>query len=125
MRSESREVVLSIKEDLVEHNALRFADYLKRIPFQRFDRIVLSLAGVRSIDATGIAVLVRLYSHLMSKKKALVLTGITLPVLTLLHQIGLTEVMTPSLGAPQGSPISAEMLTDSYMPLTQAQMAKH
>ena len=125
MRSEAREVFLSIKEDLVEQNAVRFADYIKRIPFQRFDRIVLSLAGVEHIDASGIAVLVRLYSHLMNKNKNLVLIGITLPVLELLRQIGLDEVMSPTLSPEIGFPIHSEMFSNSYFAFSQAQMYKH
>ncbi len=125
MKSEAREVILAVREDLVERNALRFADSLQRIPFQRFDRIVLSLAGVRNIDASGLAVLVRLYSHLMSKKKDLVLTGITLPVLGILNQIGLNEVMSHSQPVEVGSPIPSEMLAETYLPLRQAQMYKH
>ena len=66
---------------------------LARLPLEDCDRLFLSLAWVRDVDASGIAVLVRLYSQMTRQGKTLMLTDVPRGVRAQLDRYGLTTVI--------------------------------
>ena len=56
--------------------AVRMSHVLRRFPLDHFDTIVLSFERVSSLDATGLAVMVRLYSQLVTSGRTLILKDV-------------------------------------------------
>ena len=86
--------------------AFRLLDVAHRFPFSRMRRLVLSLAGVERIDASGIAVLVRLFSRLRRLGIALELCDVPVDVAMFLGHSGLTGVL-PVVAAPRAESAAA------------------
>ena len=116
MKSKQSDMLVVIEDDLTGQQALSMVEEMNKVSVHRIDRIILSLGKVKRIDATGVAILVRLYSQLIAKGKQLLLTQLTLPVRTTLEEIGFLGILesipaveplsTPSwrlLASPAGS----------------------
>lgn len=88
-----RSYTYRIGYDLTGRRALSLAQELARIPIAEIDALILTLAEVKTIDASGLAVLVRLYSHLMRSKKFLVLKEFSPEVEGILRRVGLESVL--------------------------------
>ena len=98
--SEDRLFTLTL--DLSDIQAARPAAALDRLPLRDLDGIVLSLADAKQIDASALAFLVRLHSHLATHGKRLLLSEVPAPVREQLERIGLLgaveELREPRLG---------------------------
>ncbi len=92
-KAPQNDMIVEIQHDLAGTHALSMVYEMDKVPVHRVDRIILSFAKVRRIDATGLAMLVRLYSQLISRGKQLLLTQLTQQVRTLLEQIGFSGVL--------------------------------
>ena len=81
-----------LADQLTGDRAIRLASRLRRLPLQRFRKIVLSFTNVTALDATGLAILVRLYSQLVANRQQLVLRDISPPILKQLAEVGLDSL---------------------------------
>jgi anti-anti-sigma factor len=99
-----------LADDLAGTTAIGLAKRLEKLPIERFDTIVLSLREVEHIDASGLAVLVRLYSRLASTKRQLVLRDISPPIAELLEGVGLGSVFEDRSFEPGARPSTAVRL---------------
>lgn len=88
----------SIPCDLVGTAALSLAPSLSSLI--RPEQVVFSMAAVRAIDASGVALLVRVRSHLARVGGQLSLTELSEPVLRELRRIGLDSLLCPPTRAP-------------------------
>ena len=85
----------SIPHDLVGHAALSLLPALA--PLVRSSRLELSLRAVKAIDASGVALLVRLKSHLARVGGSLALTDPSASLALELRRIGLASlVLSPT-----------------------------
>jgi len=92
-KRQQSDMLVVIEDDLTGLKALSMVEEMDKVPIHRIDRIILSLGNVKRIDATGVAILVRLYSQLIVKGKQLLLTQLTHPVRTTLEEIGFLGVL--------------------------------
>lgn len=83
---------LNVPFDLVGHAALSLAPMFA--PHIGGETLELSLAAVNAIDASGVALLVRLGSHLASCGGRLSLTDVREPLMQELRRIGLAGLLT-------------------------------
>jgi len=103
--SKSRSLELTIQGNLCGHEALCLSTRLPGTELSLADHVVLSLKQVTEADAAGIALLLRLYSHLTARGKRLSLRDVSRPVQALLDEVGLTSLFrviddaTPSYGS--------------------------
>ena len=81
-----------IPHDLSGQTALVLSEELNSMPVHRIGAMILSLENVKSIDATGLAILVRLYSHMSALGKKLFLADVPRTIQKSLEQLGLDRV---------------------------------
>jgi anti-anti-sigma factor len=81
-----------LEHDLHGAQALELARELNHFPIHAMDRMVLRMNKVQHLDATGLAILVRLFSHLSARGKHLELDCLTPSIRHFLDQHGLTEL---------------------------------
>ena len=81
-----------LADQLTGDDAIKLARRLGRLPLEQFQKIVLSLREVTSLDATGLAILVRLYSQLVASGRQLALRDISPAILEQLAAVGLDSV---------------------------------
>lgn len=84
-----------IGDELSGENALKLARGLAHQQFGSVDRVVLSLRQATTVDASGIAVLVRLYSQLSRAGIPLIVTDVPAHVQQMLQETGLSTVLSP------------------------------
>lgn len=91
-----------VEKNLAGKNALHLASELNNMPMNEWNRMYLDCSHVKKIDATGLAVLVRLYSQLCIKGKELMLTDVPQPIQKQLTQHGLWDLFRciPQTGYP-------------------------
>ena len=78
-----------LADQLTGEAALKLASRLSHLPLERFQTVVLSFGNVTSLDATGLAVIVRLYSQLVTNGRRLVLRDVRPDVADKLEDVGL------------------------------------
>ena len=83
-----------IPHDLSGQTALVISEELSNMPVHRMGTMILSLENVKSIDATGLAILVRLYSHMSSLGKKMFLTDVPQSIKKSMTQLGLDRVLS-------------------------------
>ena len=81
-----------LADQLTGEAALRLASRLSHLPLEQFEKIVLSFGNVTSLDATGLAVLVRLYSQLITSGRRLVLRDVPPTIADQLKTVGLDSI---------------------------------
>ena len=81
-------------DDLVGENALGFLERLSRNPLDPVRRIELRFDERAGLDASGVAVLVRLYSHAVRTGRELKLSHVPAHVLATLTEVGLRPLLT-------------------------------
>ena len=81
-----------LADELTGESAIRLALRLRKLPLSQFQKIVLSFGNVTSLDATGLAILVRLYSQLVTSGRQLVLCDVSDEILTQLKPVGLDSL---------------------------------
>lgn len=86
-------VQVEVDGDLLGLSALSLPERLPLADLAGAKRIVLSLRNVRHIDQAGLAILVRLYSHLRVRGADLELVNVTAPVRQTLDRVGLTNLV--------------------------------
>jgi anti-anti-sigma factor len=91
---ESRRVTLAIETGLMGDASMTLLDHVRALPFGNFDALHMNLKSVGEVDVSGIAVLVRIYSHLRRLGKRLVLTDVSDAVQHRLGAIGLDKVIS-------------------------------
>lgn len=94
-----------IKDELTGATAFDFADGLSLRGFDEFAGIVLQLDETSVIDVNGMAVIVRIYSHLQGLNKRLYVQGASEEIGRGLERLGLSRVL--------GSPPVARTETDT------------
>lgn len=101
-----------IADELTGVTAMRLADRLHSMALDDIDVVVLSLKGADTVDASGLAVLVRLYSRLVSAQKTLILRDVGPDIAQMIEQLGLRSVL---LGDSRGKddPILPLILAES------------
>ena len=92
-RAPSSDVQVEVDGDLLGLSALSLPERLPLADLAGAKRIVLSLRNVRHIDQAGLAMLVRLYSHLRVRGAVLELVNVTPPVRQTLDRVGLTNLV--------------------------------
>ena len=96
----SQTVEFEVRGNLCGRQALAMASMLPVTELMTARRVVLSLRGVESADAAGLAVLVRLHSHLRVRGAVLSIVGATRGVSDLLSRVGFADLLdTPSTSA--------------------------
>ncbi len=118
MKKKQQDMLVVIEDDLTGQQALSMVEEMDKVPVHRIDRIILSLGKVKRIDATGVAILVRLYSQLVAKGKQLLLTQLTHPVRSTLEEIGF-------LGVLESIPAVEPQTTPSWRLLTSPVASKN
>ena len=83
-----------LADQLTGNDAIRLASRLRRLPLEQFQKVVLSLRNVTSLDASGLAILVRLYSQLVASGRQLALRDISPVIHEQLAAVGLDSVFT-------------------------------
>lgn len=81
-----------LADQLSGEEALTLASRLRRLPLEKFEKIVLSFANVTSLDATGLAILVRLYSQLVASGRRLEIRDIPPAIREQLEEVGVASL---------------------------------
>lgn len=82
-----------IRDELYGSNALRFAEQLGAVSLDHVDGIELSLGRNSRVDVAGLAVLVRVYSHLEATGRELVVRDAPAHVRSQFARIGLSSLL--------------------------------
>jgi anti-anti-sigma factor len=99
IQAESRSRLrIELDGDFWGHDALSLADRLPLTELASAKLVVLSLGKVRRIDETGLAMLVRLYSHLRVRGSRLELVDVPVAVQELLERVGFSRLVTCQVG---------------------------
>jgi len=85
---------IELSGDLWGHDALSLADRLPLSELTGVKCVVLSLDKVRQIDQAGLAMLVRLYSHLRIRGTELQLIDVPATVHEPLQRVGFTKLVS-------------------------------
>ncbi len=85
---------IELDGDLLGHDALRLAERLPLSKLVGVECVELSLERVRRIDQAGLAMLVRLYSHLRIRGTDLRLVDVPTIVYELLERVGFTKLVS-------------------------------
>ncbi len=94
MRSVADSVyTVTVDHALKGEEALELCEFASRLPLGTVQALHLSLSRVEAIDTSGIAAIVRLFSHLAREGKALALTDVSSDVFEMLSRTGLVSVM--------------------------------
>ncbi len=89
----SNTLEITIDGDLRGPQALSLSDRLPLGEMASADHVVLSLNKVSDVDAAGLAMLVRLYSHLRVRGASLNLVDVQGPCEDLLRRVGLDKLL--------------------------------
>ena len=89
----SNTLEITIDGDLRGPSALALAGRLPLGELASADHVVLSLTKVGDVDAAGLAMLVRLYSHLRVRGATLNLVDVQEPCEDLLRRVGLDKLL--------------------------------
>ncbi len=89
----SRRITFEVDTPLKGQAAFGLLADVRRIPPDRYDQLYLWLGEVDGIDATGVAVLVRIHGHLLTRSKRLALVGVQESVRANLERVGLLSVI--------------------------------
>jgi anti-anti-sigma factor len=92
-REPTSAVQVEVDGDLLGLSALSLPERLPLVDLASAKRIVLSLRSVRHIDQAGLAMLVRLYSHLRVRGAELELVNVAPQVRQTLERVGLTKLV--------------------------------
>jgi anti-anti-sigma factor len=93
MARKASEGVFIVKNNLIGKEALKLAAELNNTSIHHIEGMTLSFSNeVKNIDATGLAILVRLYSQLSAKGKSLMLTDVPNSIQSTLDRHGLHSV---------------------------------
>ncbi|MCA9561193.1 MAG: STAS domain-containing protein [Myxococcales bacterium] len=88
-----RSVTHVVRESLIGRDALTLPSQLARLPLDDIDEVTLSLRWVGDVDASGVAALVRAFSHLEQLGKRLRLVDVPAHVHDQLRTIGLADLL--------------------------------
>lgn len=83
----------SVKDELTGATAFDFADGLARHGYAEYDGIVFRLDDSSRLDVNGMAVIMRIYSHLQSLGKELYVVGASVEISRGLSRLGLAKVL--------------------------------
>ena len=98
----SNALEITIDGDLRGPGALLLSSRLPLGELASADHVVLSLTNVADVDAAGLAMLVRLYSHLRVRGTTLNLVDVQGPCEDLLRRVGLDRLLaTAATAKPQ------------------------
>lgn len=92
-RQHERSVTHVVRDALVGQDALTLPSQLARLPLEDIDEVTLSLRWIGDVDASGVAALVRAYSHLEQRGKRLRLVDVPAHVHDHLRIIGLADLL--------------------------------
>ena len=90
----NRPVRIDVGQDFWGHNALSLAERLPLSDIAGAECVELSLGQVRRIDEAGLAMLVRLYSHLRVRGSHLQLVDVPVIVHELLERVGFSRLVS-------------------------------
>ena len=111
MATSRRIYSLIVNRPLAGKDAMKLCGDLSVLPYHEIDGLELSLKHVERIDATGVAVLVRIYSHLMRTGRSFVVIDVPQRVMRVLTVSGLDGVIRTAAAEMQvGDPA---LTTDS------------
>ncbi|MFT6399084.1 MAG: anti-anti-sigma regulatory factor [Bradymonadia bacterium] len=82
-----------LSDELTGATAFDFADGLARHGYEDYDGIVFQLNEDSSLDVNGMAVIMRIYSHLQSLNKRLYVVGANAEITRGLSRLGLAKVL--------------------------------
>lgn len=82
-----------LTDELTGATAFDFADGLARHGYEDYDGIVFQLSDESSLDVNGMAVIMRIYSHLQSLRKQLYVVGASDEISRGLNRLGLARVL--------------------------------
>ena len=83
----------AIPHPMTGEAAMQLSETAQNFPYERLDCLWLSFDSVSAIDASGVAVLVRLYSHLVKLGKRMQLVACEPKLVKLLAEAGLADVI--------------------------------
>ena len=87
-----------LADELTGQTAFDFADGLARLGFDGYDGLLFQLGEASRLDVNGMAVLVRIFSHLESLGKVLYVVGASPDIARALSRLGLSRVLnTPQV----------------------------
>ena len=86
--------------DLTGTDALRLTDDISALPLPDDAVVELHMHHVRALDASGVAMLVRVHGKLASGGGRLVLSELTAPVASVLKATGLDRLWAPPVSKP-------------------------
>ncbi len=82
-----------LKDELTGETAFDFAEGLSLHGFAEYDGIVFQLDDSSSLDVNGLAVMVRIYSHLEQRGKRLYVVGASKSLSRAFSRLGLSRVL--------------------------------
>lgn len=86
-------LTIELNDELTGDTALMFADGLSRLNLDDHDGVLLQFTTKSQIDVNGLAVVVRVYSHLKGRKKRLYVDGAAERVTRAMDRLGLARVL--------------------------------
>jgi len=81
-----------LPDQMTGRGAVRLAEVLRRFPLGHYETIVLSFERVSALDATGLAITVRLYSQLVTTGRKLVFRDVPKGIREQLSTVGLDSL---------------------------------
>ncbi|MCB9532583.1 MAG: hypothetical protein H6698_05755 [Myxococcales bacterium] len=82
-----------LQDELTGETAFDFADGLARHGFEQWDGLVFQLDEKSRLDVNGLAVIVRIFSHMQSLRKRLYVVGAPSDISRALSRLGLAAVL--------------------------------
>lgn len=82
-----------LEDELTGETAFDFADGLSRFDYSPYDAVVFQLDDASHIDVNGLAVIVRIYSHLKARDKRLYVVGASDELSRAIGRLGLSRVL--------------------------------
>ena len=93
MKLQMKLLPILLADELTGATAFDFADGLARLGFAEYDGLVFQLNDESNLDVNGMAVIIRIYSHLQSLGKVLYVVGASDEISRSLNRLGLAKVL--------------------------------
>ena len=106
-----------LRDELTGETAFDFADGLARHGFEDWDGIAFQMSSQSALDVNGLAVIVRIYSHMESLGKRMYVVDAPTDIARAIARLGLTRVLNaPDVARrpPLDTDPTLSTLTGSY-----------